>query len=529
MAFDAAGQPTPAGLGFARKAGLDLAECDRGEDQRGEYLGGPETEVGRSAAEVLAEILPRIILEIPFRKVMRWGEHDLEYPRPLQWLLALLGGEVVPLQVDYLKAGRMSRGHRTLAKDRPVEIPSPGQYLTCLAEAGVLVDHEERARHITEGLAQLLEAFDPKARLIEDPELLEEVVFLCEFPTPFLGSYSEKYFALPAEVITTALKSHQRYFSVGSNVRPGLMPRFAAVRDGGEEHLANVVRGNERVLNARLADALFYWDFDQKKTPAQARAMLDQVTWLEGFGTVGDKVSRLGPLPGGYGPTAWGFRGRPPDLTRAAEICKSDLVSEMIRDGKEFTKLEGFIGARYAALAGESEPVCRAIERHYFPRSATGELPGDRLSSALSLADRLDNVAGCWLAGFAPTGAKDPYALRRQVLAILRIILDLRVRLDLEAALATAGAGMLRFSEDPGDFLSEIHEYLRTRMVGHFTENLECSPEAVRAVLPVRWRDPLDALAWIEALAGYRDRDDFQKLAPGFKRCRNILKGDVFR
>ena len=530
VAFDADGNPTRAAEGFARKAGIDLAACQRGTDKRGEFLLARKTETGLPAGEVLADIMPKVIMSVPFRKVMRWGNHDLEYPRPLQWLVALLGDQVVPLRVDYLTAGRMSRGHRTLAQDRPVEITEPGRYLDLMREAGVIADHGERMDLIRTGLASKLAQYDPDARLLEDEDLLTEVVFLCEFPTPFLGSYNEDYFALPPEVITTALKAHQRYFSIVSATATGLMPRFAAVRDGGRDHLDNVVRGNERVLNARLADALFYWNFDQKKSPDEFRGMLDHVTWLEGFGSVGEKSHRLNGLAAWLWDHGLGDQGKAPKaLRRAAEICKSDLVSEMIRDGKEFTKLEGFIGSRYAALAGESEEVCRAIERHYFPRSATGELPGDRISSCLSVADRLDNVAGCWLAGFAPTGAKDPYALRRHVLAVLRILLDLGARVDLEAALKEAMGPVADFTDgqNVSGVLDQIHDFVRTRMAGHFTENLDCSPEAVRAVLPVRWRDPQDALAWTRALAGYRDREDFQLLATGFKRCRNILKGDV--
>ncbi len=530
VAFDDDGNPTPAGQGFARKAGIDLAACGRGTDKRGEFLLARKTEPGRPAAEVLAEIMPRIVLAVPFRKVMRWGTHDLEYPRPLQWLVALLGSDLVPLKVDYLTAGRTSRGHRTLAEDRPVEIPAADSYLEVMRQVQVVADHQERTDLIRNGLAAELEAYHPDALLKKDEDLLTEVVFLCEFPTPFLGSFSEEYFALPAEVITTALKAHQRYFSIGSASAPGLMPRFAAVRDGGTDHLAGVVRGNERVLNARLADALFYWTFDQKKSPDESRGLLDKVTWLEGFGSVRDKTNRLGSLASwlwtaGLGDTA----EVPADLVRAAEICKSDLVSEMIKDGKEFTKLEGFIGSRYAALAGESDDVCRAMERHYFPRSAAGELPTDRLSSTLSVADRLDNVTGCWLAGFAPTGAKDPYALRRHVLSILRILLDLGSRIDLEVALAQAMGPIAKLAADRNadGVLDEIHEFVRTRMAGHFTDNLGCDPAAVRAVLPVRWRDPVDALAWTRALTGYRDREDFLLLATGFKRCRNILKGDV--
>ncbi|MCK9996018.1 MAG: glycine--tRNA ligase subunit beta [Candidatus Krumholzibacteria bacterium] len=530
VAFDTDGNPTRAGEGFARKAGIDLASCNRGSDKRGEFLLARKTETGLPASDVLAEIMPRVIMSVPFRKVMRWGNHDLEYPRPLQWLVALLGDQVVPLRVDYLAAGRTSRGHRTLAQDRPVEIPEPGRYLDIMREVGIIADQAERVELIRTGHARELEAYDPNALLIEDEDLLTEVAFLCEFPTPFLGSYNEDYFALPSEVITTALKAHQRYFSIGSASAPGLLPRFAAVRDGGADHLENVVRGNERVLNARLADALFYWDFDQKKSPDEFRSMLGNVTWLEGFGSVGDKSGRLTGLAAWLWDNGMGDgKQAPTALVRAAEICKSDLVSEMIRDGKEFTKLEGFIGSCYAARAGESEEVCRAIERHYFPRSATGEVPVDRISSCLSVADRLDNVAGCWLAGFAPTGAKDPYALRRHVLAILRILLDLGARVDLEAALKEAMGPVAQFTDGQGVSvaLEQIHDFVRTRMAGYFTDNLDCSPEAVRAVLPVRWSDPQDALAWTRALAGYRDREDFQLLATGFKRCRNILKGDV--
>ncbi len=219
----------------------------------------------------------------------------------------------------------------------------------------------------------------------------------------------------------------------------------------------------------------------------------------------------------------------PDDLQRAAEICKSDLVSEMIKDGKEFTKLEGFIGARYAALAGENEVVCRTIERHHFPRSATGELPGDRYSEVLSVADRLDNIAGCWLAGFVPTGAKDPYALRRHVLAVLRILLGADLRVDLEAALNQALKGVAGFSEkkDLAETGKEVAEFAKTRLGGYLADNLKSNPEVVRAVLPARWRDAVDALAWVEALDGYREQADFQLLATGFKRCRNILKGGI--
>lgn len=528
VAFGADGHPTPAGLGFARKAGLELADCERVGQGPGACLVARKREPGRDAAAVLAELVPAVILAIPYRKVMRWGDHDLEYPRPLQWLVALLGDQVVDLSVGHVRSGRVSRGHRTLAGNREVPIAEPGAYLDALAAAGVMVDHEQRRRAIADGLAACLAAGQPDGRLLADEELLGEVVFLCEHPTPFLGSYGQEFAALPDEVVATALKAHQRYFSVaGPDGR--LLHCFASVRDGGADHLGNVVAGNERVLRARLADALFYWQFDQKQTPDQHAARLASVTWLEGYGSLGDKTDRLAALVEWLWTHGLGDGGAaPPALRRAARICKADLVSEMIKDGKEFTKLEGFIGARYAELAGESPEVCRAIVRHYFPRSATGELPGDALSSTLSVADRLDNLAGCWLAGFVPTGAKDPYALRRHVLAVVRILLDLKKSLDLDAATAFALSQFTQASPAARDAARQaIGEFVQTRLSGYLAEAGGRDAAVVRAVLPARWRDPQAALAWSTALEGFRGQADFLALARGFKRCRNILKGGV--
>lgn len=526
VAYDDAGEPTPAALGFARKSGVDLADCREITDAKGgRFLSATRHEPGRPAADLLAERLPALILGIPFPKTMRWGEGDVEYARPLQWLVALLGDAVVPVSLAGIAAGRMSRGHRTLADDGPVEIPAPGDYVDLMRRHGVIVDQGERRRMIEEGAADRLRE-EAGADWLADEELLGEVVDLCEHPTPFLGGYDESFFALPPEVIVTALKAHQRYFAV---VGPdgGLLPRFLAVRDGGREHLDGVRRGNERVLRARLSDALFYWDFDQRQGPDAHVARLADVTWLEGFGSLGEKVSRLVELAPWLWERGLGEGKAPAELSRAAALCKFDLVTEMIRDGKEFTKLEGLIGARYAARAGESEAVCRAIETHYQPRAAGDEPPADILGATLSLADRFDTLAGCWLAGFAPTGAKDPYALRRHALACLRIVMEREARLDLESVLeracapfaARAGAERLAAA------VAELAAFCRRRLSGHLVENLGCDADAVRAVLPPHGNDPTDCLAWARALSRYRDLPDFQLLATGFKRCQNILEG----
>lgn len=528
IAFDAQGRPTAAASGFARKNAVDLAFCTTLEDDRGAFLAVTKTEPGRATAEILVEQLPDIILGLPFPKVMRWGTSDLEFARPLQWVVALLGEDVLPLSLGDLPAGRHSRGHRTLAADCRVEIPSAPQYPQIMAEHAVVIDPEARRLLILAGAAKALQNWQSGAELIPDPELLAEVVFLCEHPTPFVGEFGEEYFALPDEVILTALKAHQRYFGVARPGREGLLPCFVAVRDGGPGSLDKVRRGNERVLRARLADALFYWQFDQQRSPDEHVQQLATVTWIEGFGSLRDKTYRLHDLVGLLWEAGFGDGQEVPTAAlRAAEICKTDLVSEMIKDGKEFTRLEGTIGAHYARQAGESAVVARAVAQHYRPRSAEDALPEDRISAVLAAADRLDTLAGCWLAGFAPTGAKDPYGLRRHSLSLLRIILAREFRISLQYLLTAALAPFATYV--PGRDLTppavELAAFIGTRLTVFLNENLACQPDDVRAILPAHGDDPTDALRWVQALAGYRDTPDFQLLATGFKRCKNILEG----
>jgi len=526
VAFDGDGNPTKAGEGFARKVGVALTECGRGQDQRGEHLLVRRTVAGRLAAEVLGEHLPALVLGLPFRKTMRWGDLDLEYARPLQWLLCLHGDDVVPFSVGPLTSGRTTRGHRTLSHDAHRDLASVAEYLPAMEDLGIMPDPAERRAAILSQAEALTAAMTPPASLRRDDELLNEVVHLCEYPTAFVGAYPEESFELPEEVIVTALKSHQRYFVVDAT-DGGLRPAFLAVRDGGEDHLDSVRAGNERVLRARLADALFYWRFDQQKTPEEHAAGLAQVTWLEGFGTVADQTRRAAVLVEYLWNHGLGEGDLPAGLGRAAELSRFDLVTEMIKDGKEFTKLEGVIAARYAAAAGESAEVCGILEQSQLPASATGVLPDSRAGKVLSAAWRLDTLAGCWLAGFAPTGAKDAYALRRHTLAIIRIAMDLDARLDLDAALqrALAPYAALLSDRDLDQVRGEILEFVAVRLAGFLQDTQGADPDVVRAVLPVRGHDPADAQAWIKALSGFRGRDDFLLLARGFKRCTNILKG----
>lgn len=529
-AYDAEGNPTRAGLGFAAKLGIDLAACGRAEDQRGAYLVARRTIPGRPAIEVLAERLGALVLGLPFRKTMRWGTLDIEYARPLQWLLCLLGGEVVPFSVGDVTSGRTTRGHRTLAGDEARPVATVDAYEGTLAALAVVPDPAERRARILAQAESCLAALPQPGALRDDEDLLTEVVHLCEHPTVFVGQFVPSFFELPPEVIVTALKAHQRYFVVDRRDGGGLLPCFVAVRDGGGDHLDTVRAGNERVLRARLDDALFYWRFDQKRTPDEHAAALRQVTWLEGLGSVADHTRRAAVLVERLWREGAGDGGAaPPVLLRAAAINRFDLVTEMIKDGKEFTKLEGQIAARYAAAAGEDPAVCAILTGCQLPRSSAGALPADASSAALSLAWRLDTLAGCWLAGFAPTGAKDPYALRRHALAVLRILLDRGWRVDLGRLLGAAVDGYADLMPEASRRAAadELLAFVLVRLEGWLADTNGTEPALLKAILPVHGQDPADAVRWLDALAGFRNHENFLLLARGFKRCANILEGAV--
>ncbi len=523
VCFDDEGKPTKAAEGFARKNGIDLADAYEVTDEKGGvFLGARKIVGGRAVGDILSEQIPPLLLSIPFPKMMRWGYAETLYARPIQWLIAMLGSEIIPMSVAGVESSNTTRGHRTLADSCEITIDEPEHYEAQLLEHGVVVDQDERRRRIESGIEACLVDL-PGGQWLQDDELMTEVVHLCEFPTPLIGTYHEEFFALPDEVIVTALKAHQRYFAVGGH-GGGLLPNFIAVRDGNDVALDNVRRGNERVLRARLSDALFYWNFDQKKTPDEHTDSLEAVTWIEGYGSMKEKVARVASLSEWLWGHGLGDGIMPPALKRAAAISRFDMVTEMIKDGKEFTKLEGLIGARYAAEAGESDSVCRILEEFHRPRSAVDVLPGDRSSAVLSAAERADTLAGCWLAGFIPTGAKDPYALRRHSLALLRILLDAGVKVDIRELLETALNGYATQANDEArhEAKNGLFDFITTRLEGYLAGG-GLDLDVVRATLPLHGHDPVETRAWAEALSGFRSQDDFLKLAQGFKRCRNIL------
>lgn len=521
-AFDAAGNPTKAAEGFARGRGLAVTDLRKVETDKGPYVGATVKIAGKATAELLAEALPAITARLSFPKTMRWGPARARFARPIRWLLALLGEDIIPFRVESVDSGRLTYGHRILAKG-PFEVKSAGDYEAALENGRVTLRAADRAARIAEQLAAA--AREAGGTLVPDPELVEEVAYLVETPSVFVGRFDGAFLDLPAPVIVTAMRDHQRYFAV-SDAAGKLMPCFLCVANSAPEAVNQVLDGNQRVLRARLDDARFYWNEDLKTTLEQKVPRLTRVVWLEGFGSLFDKTERVARL------AAKLAEGLPEDVravtARAARIAKADLVTEMIKDGKEFTALQGVIGREYALRQGELPPVAQALEEQYRPRFAGDALPESDAGACLALADRLDTMVGVWAAGLKPTGSKDPFALRRSALGIVRILIDRRRDVSVRTLLAAAAEGYGAVVKDPGTVVAEAAEFIRDRVAGYLTDEEGFHADVVAAVVPVAGENPLDARARTEALARLRDTrgEELEVLAAGFKRAKNILKKD---
>ena len=416
IAFDADGNPTKAGAGFARGQGVDPSALI----QRDGYVYASVHESGAATAELLTSLLPDLVRAIPLPNSMRWGDLDFRFIRPIRWFVALYGTEIVPFTLAGVTSGNHSRGHRTLAPADFV-ITSAADYEAACEKAYIIVDPERRRAMSCEQITETAKACGGTAEIT--PDLLEEVLYLVEYPTALSGSFEEKYLALPAEAVITPMRDHQRYFPVKA-ADGSLLPAFITVRNGGKAHLDVVAHGNERVLRARLADAQFFFDEDRKKSLAEHREKLKTVVFQRGLGSMYEKTERLMALTtaiveemaaGDADGTALA------DARRAAELSKADLVTGMVT---EFTELQGIMGREYALLDGESPAVACAIDEQYMPRFAGDELPQTPLGFALSAADKIDNIVGTFSQGRIPTGSQDPFGLRRQALGLVLMLIE---------------------------------------------------------------------------------------------------------
>jgi glycyl-tRNA synthetase beta chain len=537
-AFDAEGKPTRALLGFCQGKGVDPSAVRRVQTAKGEYVAVTVHHTGRAAIEVLPALLGALPSRITFPKSMRWipGD-DARFARPVRWLAALLGDEVVPARAFGLEAGRRTFGHRFLSPS-PGEIGGASRYLETLERASVLADHRARRMLTAERVAAQAKAAG--GRIVEDEELIDINNFLVEWPSAFSGRFDARYLDLPREVIVTALREHQRYFAV-EDQGGALLPAFVAVRNGDDRGLDRVRRGNEDVLASRLEDARFYWETDLQHPPASRIDALSDVVWIEGLGTLRDKAARLEALAG-----AIAERLAPEAAAtakRAALLCKTDLLSEMIGSGKEYAGLQGTIGGYYAARAGEPAAVAEAIAWHYHPRFAGDALPPADAGLVLALADKLDHVAGAFVAGKAPSGSEDPYGVRRAGNGVVRILIERTLGLDLREATMRATAPFFAAGPDlpQAALMKQLGEFWRGRVElaleqeGLAYDTREAALEAqveiegdggrggARATRP-GWIDPADSLARAKVLSAFRDDRRFEPLVILYKRVANILK-----
>ncbi|PQC07138.1 glycine--tRNA ligase subunit beta [Enterococcus faecalis] len=415
IALDAEGNWSKAAQGFVRGQGVTTEDIVFKELNGVEYVYVTKFTKGQSAKEVLTK-LNDVITSLTFPVTMHWANYDFEYIRPIHWIVALLDDEVIPFNVLDVTTGQTSRGHRFLGDD--VTFQHANEYETRLKEQFVVVQPNERKQMIVDQANAL--AAEKNWQLALDEELLEEVTNLVEYPTAFVGSFDEKYLSVPDEVLVTSMKEHQRYFEV-RNDQGLLMPHFIAVRNGDNVHLENVIKGNEKVLIARLEDAEFFYNEDKKLTIEACVEKLKNVTFHEKIGSIYEKMQRVALIAQIIGRKVGLSEDELEDLKRASEIYKFDLVTNMVG---EFPELQGIMGEKYALLQGEKPAVATAIREHYLPTSSEGELPETAIGAVLALADKLDSVFSFFSVGMIPTGSNDPYALRRQTYGVIRIIED---------------------------------------------------------------------------------------------------------
>lgn len=426
IAFDADGNPTKAAQGFARGQGVKPEELVTKDG----YVYAMVHEKGGQTVDLLGDTLKGLVDGLNFPNNMHWADLDYKFIRPLRWLVALYGQDVIDFEVANVKSGRTSRGHRFLSEG-DFEIADAEDYVDACRKASIIVDQNERCEMIRQQIAEVAAANGGQAEVNED--LLEEVLYLVEYPTALCGKFDEKYLALPAEAVITPMRDHQRYFPVLKDGQ--LLPLFITIRNGGKEHLEIVQHGNERVLRARLEDAQFFFDEDRKKTLEQHGEKLKTVVFQDGLGTIYDKALRLEVLAGYIADAIGANEQDKKDAVRAAKLAKADLVTGMVT---EFTELQGVMGREYALLDGETKAVAQAIDEHYMPRFAGDSQPASVAGRIVSLADKIDTIVGTFSRGLIPTGSQDPFALRRQALGIVNMLKEAQYHISLSQLVAKA-------------------------------------------------------------------------------------------
>lgn len=513
-AFDADGKPTKAALGFAASCGVDVA----GLEQEGGRLATTVTEAGQPATTLLPDIVRDALARLPTPKRMRWGSGSAEFVRPVHWVVMLYGDEVVDTEIFGIHSGRHTRGHRFHAPE-PLALPSAKDYPAAMRSVWVAVNDADNSlgAQLREQVRAAASALGGKA-LGLDSDLPEEVAALVEWPVPVIGSFAEKYLALPREVLVTTLMHHQRYFPLQESeaVCSPLLPAFITFANIDSKEPVVVQNGNERVVVPRLDDAMFFWEQD-RGTPLAARApALDSIAWQKNMGSVGDKVRRVEALAVAIG-TALGADETV--VRRVSGLAKCDLLSAMVG---EFPELQGVMGRHYALNDGEPESVATAIEEHYLPRFAGDETPASAAGQTVALADRIDTLAAVFATGARPTGDKDPFALRRAVLGVLRIIIERDLDVDLSRLFSAAVVQLPGAGRDPA-LVDALIAFTLDRLRALELER-GTPPDVFEAVAVLGLSRPLDFVARLRAVAAFQSLPAADSLAAANKRIANILK-----
>ncbi len=512
IAVDREGRPTKAALGFARSQGVAVDALTQQEIEGKMYLVAVKREGGQPAAQVLAELLPQLFGRFKFGKTMRWNASNVAFSRPVRWILALLGDQVVPFAFAGVVSGRVTFGLRPQGAP-PITLQEAADYWPTMTDRSIVVSGEERQQMIAEKARELTAAVG--GSIPDDAVLLQEVAHLVEYPSPLLGSFGKEYLDLPPEVLVAVMRKHQRYFPVTAD--GALLPHFVAVANGPYESLDAIRHGNEQVLRARFADAAFFFKADSLKKLEDFNPRLDTLAFQEKLGSVLDKVGRLERLVVRLGELL-GASGDIGTARRAAHLCKADLATQMV---VELTSLQGIMGSKYALLSGESPQVARAIHEHYLPRGAGDSLPQTWPGVLVGIADRLDSLVGLFAVGHGPTGSADPYALRRAALAVVQILADGKVSVSLKAILAAAAE--LQPVAVTRDALKAVHDFVIQRLRVWVLE-LGYRHDLVDAVLAERGDDPALALSALQALSEWVSRPEFGLALTTYSRPSRIVR-----
>ena len=514
IAVDADGNFTKPALGFMKSKGLDPENVYFKQLGNAEYLFGTIKQEGKHTSEVLKNIVPEAIKNVTFPKAMRWGGKNMRFARPIRWMVALLNNEVLDIDLEGIKSSNITRGHRFLG-EKEFEVNSVEEYFEKLDKNFVILDQHKRKEMIREQAIEVAKSLGGEVELDED--LLEEITFLVEYPTAFYGEFDEEYVKLPKEVVTTPMKEHQRYFPVLKDGK--LLPNFIAVRNGDSNRIDLVKAGNEKVLRARLADALFFYHEDTKKPLESFVDKLQTVVFQAKLGTVYDKTLRIEKLSQVI-LNELNMTESKENTLRAAKLCKADLVTNMVF---EFTELQGIMGRDYAQVSGENEEVCQGIFEHYLPRFAGDILPETNTGIALSIADKLDSIAGFFAIGIKPSGSQDPYALRRQALGILSILLDRKLSVNLNNLINAALDNYSNLEFNKEEVASQIVEFFVERVKNLF-KDLGIRYDVIDAVLNNNLDDISDIHTRALELNRWLQKDELVEMLTAFNRVSTLAE-----